>query len=67
MSRSVLSALKDQGKPVNGSRILLLGLAYKPNVDDRESPSDVLIQKVERLEAIMAYNDPYVLVIPKTA
>jgi UDP-N-acetyl-D-glucosamine dehydrogenase len=54
-------ALNDQGKAVKGSRILLLGLAYKPDVDDvRESPSFELIEKLEHLGAHVDYNDPLV-------
>ena len=62
-----MEALNRHGKPVNGSRILLLGLAYKADVDDiRESPSLVLIQKLESLGAKVDYNDPYMPVIPVT-
>jgi len=54
-------ALNDDGKPVRGSRILILGLAYKPDVDDdRESPSYVLMEKLEARGAIVDYNDPHV-------
>lgn len=57
----VMLALNDAGKPVKGSRILLLGLAYKANVDDdRESPSYRLMEKLENMGAIVAYNDPHV-------
>jgi UDP-N-acetyl-D-glucosamine dehydrogenase len=60
----VSEALNDQGKPIKGSRILLLGLAYKANVDDdRESPSYVLIEKLEARGAVVSYNDPNVPVI----
>jgi UDP-N-acetyl-D-glucosamine dehydrogenase len=60
----VSEALNDQGKPVKRSRILLLGLAYKANVDDdRESPSYVLIEKLEARGAVVSYNDPNVPVI----
>jgi UDP-N-acetyl-D-glucosamine dehydrogenase len=60
----VAHALNDQGKAVKGSRILLLGLAYKANVDDdRESPSYVLMEKLEHMGASVAYNDPHVPVI----
>lgn len=63
----VVEALNQKGKSVNGSRILLLGLAYKADVDDiRESPSLVLIQKLESLGAKVDYNDPYMPVIPMT-
>ena len=54
-------ALNDRGKAVKGSRILVLGLAYKPNIDDvRESPSLELIEKLEALGAAVDYNDPHV-------
>ena len=54
-------ALNDAGKAVKGSKILVLGLAYKPDVDDvRESPSFELIEKLEHLGADVDYNDPHV-------
>jgi UDP-N-acetyl-D-glucosamine dehydrogenase len=54
-------ALNDRGKAVKGSRILVLGLAYKPDVDDvRESPSFELVEKLEELGAAVDYNDPHV-------
>jgi UDP-N-acetyl-D-glucosamine dehydrogenase len=57
-------ALNERGKSVKGSRVLVLGLAYKPDVDDvRESPSFELIEKLEELGALVDYNDPHV---PKT-
>lgn len=57
----VILALNDQGKAVKGSRILLLGLAYKANVDDdRESPSYRLMERLEQLGALVSYNDPFV-------
>ena len=63
----VTEALNDHGKSVRGSRILIVGLAYKANVDDmRESPSLVLIEKLEAQGAKVDYNDPYVPVIPHT-
>jgi UDP-N-acetyl-D-glucosamine dehydrogenase len=63
----VSEALNDHGKAVRGSRILIVGLAYKANVDDmRESPSLVLIEKLEERGAKVDYNDPYVPVIPRT-
>ncbi|MAS57723.1 MAG: UDP-N-acetyl-D-glucosamine dehydrogenase [Euryarchaeota archaeon] len=63
----VADALNDQGKSVNGSKILVLGLAYKANVDDcRESPSFVLIESLLGKGADVSYHDPYVPVIPET-
>ncbi len=63
----VMKALNDVEKPMKGSKILILGLAYKANVDDdRESPSYRLMEKLEELGAQVSYNDPYVPVIRKS-
>ncbi len=60
-------ALNAQRKAVNGSRVLIVGLAYKPNVDDeRESPSYVLMNILKERGAEVAYYDPYVPVIRPT-
>ncbi len=60
----VADALNARRKPVNGSRILVLGLAYKPDVDDdRESPSYVLMDLLKERGAEVAYHDPHVPVI----
>lgn len=60
-------ALNEDGKALKGARLLLLGMAYKPNVDDdRESPSYVLMKKLEAKGAQVSYNDPYVPVIKPT-
>ncbi len=60
-------ALNDRSKSVKGSRVLVLGLAYKPNVDDdRESPSYVLMDLLKDRGASVAYYDPYVPVIRPT-
>jgi len=60
-------ALNANRKPVNGSRVLVLGLAYKPNVDDeRESPSYRLMELLKSRGAEVAYYDPYVPVIRPT-
>ena len=54
-------ALNEREKSVKGAKVLILGLAYKPNVDDvRESPSFELIEKLYGLGAIVHYNDPHV-------
>ena len=56
--------LKENGKQISGSRVLILGLAYKPNVDDdRESPSYVLMEKLETLGAQVDYHDPHIQII----
>ena len=63
----VAEALNDQSKAIKGSQILILGLAYKPNVDDeRESPSYRLLEKLKQRGAIVAYHDPHVPVIRPT-
>lgn len=60
-------ALNTEGKSVKGSRVMILGLAYKANVDDdRESPTYKLIEKLEALGAQVFYHDPFVPVIPMT-
>jgi len=62
----VASALNTAKKSINGSRILVLGIAYKKNVDDmRESPSVMLMEKLRDLGADIAYSDPYIRVFPK--
>ena len=54
-------ALNEESKSIKGSHILLLGLAYKPNVDDdRESPSYRLIDKLDERGASVDYNDPHI-------
>ena len=58
--RKVTHALNEDGKAVKGSSILVLGLAYKPNVDDvRESPSLELIEILQRMGAVVDYHDPH--------
>ena len=60
-------ALNSQQKSINGSSILILGLAYKPNVDDeRQSPSYVLMDLLSERGAQVDYYDPYVPVIKST-
>ena len=63
----VADALNESQKSVKGSSILIVGLAYKPNVDDeRESPSYVLMEMLKQRGAKVAYYDPYVPVIRPT-
>ena len=62
----VVAALNLAKKAINGSRILVLGISYKKNVDDmRESPSVMLMEKLQALGAMVAYSDPHVPVFPK--
>jgi len=63
----VVDAPNNRCKPVRGSRILILGLAYKRDVGDmRESPSLVLMDLLEARGADVAYHDPYLPVIPSS-
>jgi UDP-N-acetyl-D-glucosamine dehydrogenase len=63
----VADALNTRNKAVKGSRVLILGLAYKPNVDDeRESPSYILMDLLSKRGAKLEYYDPYVPVIKLT-
>ncbi|BAY24254.1 UDP-glucose 6-dehydrogenase [Calothrix sp. NIES-2100] len=62
----VTEALNERGKSVKGSRILLLGIAYKKNIDDsRESPAVELMDILQKKGAIISYADPYIPVFPK--
>jgi UDP-N-acetyl-D-glucosamine dehydrogenase len=65
--RRVVMALNDEQRAINGARILVLGLAYKPDVDDvRESPSLEIIDSLLNLGASVDYHDPYLPKMPKT-
>jgi UDP-N-acetyl-D-glucosamine dehydrogenase len=65
--RRLSESLNRERKPLNGSRILLVGLAYKANVDDdRESPGYTLLDMLKESGAQVAYYDPYVPVIRPT-
>lgn len=60
-------ALNDRRKPLKGSKVLVLGIAYKKNVDDmRESPSVILMEKLRDAGAEVSYSDPHVPVFPET-
>jgi UDP-N-acetyl-D-glucosamine dehydrogenase len=62
----LVMALNDRGKAVKGCRILILGIAYKRDVDDmRESPSVVIMEKLEALGAQVSYSDPHIPTFPK--
>lgn len=57
---SVVAALSDRGKSLKGSRVLVLGLSYKKDIDDlRESPSLTLIELLRKRGAEVSYNDPF--------
>jgi UDP-N-acetyl-D-glucosamine dehydrogenase len=60
-------ALNARGKPVRGSKICVLGVAYKKDVDDaRESPAFTLIELLGKLGAEISYNDPHIPSLPRT-
>ncbi|MDR2756473.1 MAG: nucleotide sugar dehydrogenase [Planctomycetaceae bacterium] len=64
--RRVIDALNDRMKPLKGSKICVLGAAYKKDVDDpRESPSFELIDRLIQKGAIVSYNDPHIPFLPK--
>ncbi len=59
-------ALNDRTRPIKGSRILVLGIAYKKNIDDmRESPAVELMEMLRDKGAVVEYSDPHVAVFPK--
>jgi UDP-N-acetyl-D-glucosamine dehydrogenase len=58
-------ALNDEGKPIKGSRVCVLGAAYKKNVDDlRESPAFAILELLQQRGAFVSYNDPHVPQLP---
>ena len=62
----VADSLNDQGKALRGSRVLVLGVAYKKNVDDpRESPCIELMELLQEKGAEIAYSDPHIPVFPR--
>lgn len=62
----LVAALNEAGKPLKGSRVMVLGIAYKKNVDDmRESPSVEIMELVEARGGVVSYSDPHVPVFPK--
>jgi UDP-N-acetyl-D-glucosamine dehydrogenase len=62
----VAEALNDRAKPIKGSRICVLGVAYKKDVDDpRESPSFHLIDLLGARGAVLSYNDPHIPRLPR--
>jgi UDP-N-acetyl-D-glucosamine dehydrogenase len=63
---AVVSALNQQKKALNGARVLVLGVAYKKDIDDlRESPALTIIELLQKEGAQVSYNDPYFPMIGK--
>jgi UDP-N-acetyl-D-glucosamine dehydrogenase len=57
---NIIEAMSQRGKPLHGSRVLVLGLAYKRDIDDlRESPSLTIIELLQKRGAHVEYNDPF--------
>lgn len=62
----LMDGLNNNSKPLKGSKVLILGIAYKKNVDDmRESPSVEIMELLEAKGCVVAYSDPHVPVFPK--
>ncbi|WP_259756628.1 nucleotide sugar dehydrogenase [Pseudomonas sp. GCEP-101] len=62
----LIDGLNSIGKPLKGAKILVLGIAYKKNVDDmRESPSVEIMELIEQKGGVISYSDPHVPVFPK--
>jgi len=60
-----MEALNSVGKPMRGSRVGILGVAYKKDVDDpRESPSFKLMELLQAAGAVLSYNDPHIPTLP---
>lgn len=61
----IMRSLNKRSKALNGSKVLVLGAAYKPDVDDiRESPSLKILELLEREGAVISYHDPHIPVFP---
>tara|TARA_B100001750_G_scaffold118104_2_gene93690 strand:+ start:4814 stop:6112 length:1299 start_codon:yes stop_codon:yes gene_type:complete len=62
----VTDALNEKGKPIRNARILILGIAYKKNIDDmRESPAMMIMEILQDKGALIDYSDPYFKKFPK--
>ncbi len=63
----IIQALNENKTSIKGARILILGVAYKKDVDDmRESPALKLMDLLEKRGALVDYNDPYIPELPET-
>ena len=61
-----MDALNERNKPLKGAKVLVMGIAYKKNVDDmRESPAVELMELLEEKGAIVEYTDPHVKIFSK--
>ncbi len=63
----LIAALNARGKPLSGSKVCVLGVAYKKDVDNaRESPAFVLVELLQKGGAVVSYNDPHIPHLPRT-
>jgi UDP-N-acetyl-D-glucosamine dehydrogenase len=61
----VAAALNEDAKALKGSKVAVLGVAYKKNVDDpRESPAFAIMEMLQKKGAVVAYNDPHIPTLP---
>jgi UDP-N-acetyl-D-glucosamine dehydrogenase len=61
----VVDALNDDGKALKGSRVCVVGVAYKKDVDDpRESPAFTILEELQAKGAVVSYNDPHIPMLP---
>ncbi len=62
----IVTAIRDQGKDIAGARIMISGIAYKPDIDDiRETPAAPIIELLQSLQAEVCYHDPHCPVFPE--
>ena len=67
VEKTVAALSERGGRALNGARILIIGVAYKKNIDDtRESPALAIIELLEERGAVVAFHDPYLAEIPPT-
>jgi len=63
--KRLVEGLNEHGKPLRGSKVLILGVAYKKDVDDpRESPAFAIMERLLAGGAILSYNDPHIPSLP---
>ncbi len=67
VDKTVAALSERSGRALNGARVLIIGIAYKKNVDDtRESPAFKIMESLERRGAILTFHDPFLAEIPPT-
>ena len=67
VTERLAAALNERERPVRGSKVMVLGVAYKRDVDDmRESPAFKILELLSERGAVLSYHDPYVPTLPRT-